>query len=80
MSDEQKEVSEEVEIVKEEDLTPTKKEEINLQLDTVSANSSDLIHYAGMLIESKILPKSYNTPQKVLVVIQRGKELGYRKV
>lgn len=45
------------------------------KLDDLS-NSQEIYNLAKVLCESKLLPVSYNTPEKAIVAIAQGRELG----
>lgn len=50
--------------------------QLEIKLDNFS-NAGEMMRYAELLIESKLLPAHIKTPQAALVIMQKGKDLGF---
>lgn len=54
---------------------PKENKEAISKLDNFS-NSGEMLAFAKILCESKLVPGTYNTPEKVLLCVAQGRELG----
>lgn len=68
-----------VETTQEVSLTKESEKELVTKLDNFGS-VEEMSKYAATLIESKLVPKSLSTPEKVITVILQGKELGFDPV
>ena len=74
MSDEKKVEKKETEIIKTEELPTEVKDKVS-KLDSFNS-VEDMKTFAQTLIDSKIIPSSYDSPEKIITVISAGRELG----
>lgn len=59
-----------------EELEVVPKEEALTKLGNFQS-TQEMMEYAAVLIQSKLVPQAFNTPEKVVAAIQTGRELGF---